>query len=166
MRNMIIGGFVLLAACGSESAPQNVSDDAGAANETLAQTNDVTTNAGPALVEPPPGNNASEAASDIIPAAVQGRWGLVPADCTSTRGDAKGLLIISDTELRFYESRGTLRDVIESDASRIVADFDFMGEGQTWQRRMALDAQDDTLIRRESGADAMPGALRYTKCEA
>ena len=26
-----------------------------------------------------------------FPAAIQGRWGLVPADCTSTKGDAKGL---------------------------------------------------------------------------
>src|SRR6188472_2988303 len=40
-----------------------------------------------------------------IPAALQGRWGLTPADCTSALGDAKGLLVINANELRFYESR-------------------------------------------------------------
>ena len=111
--------------------------------------------------------SAAPAPAGTIPAVMQGRWGLVAADCTSTRGDAKGLLEISDKQLRFYESRGTLRGIVESGASRIVADFDFTGEGENWQRRMSLDIQDEgkTLIRREQGADAMPGALRYRTCE-
>jgi hypothetical protein len=168
MRKLIIAGCVVLAACGGDAPSQDEGSEA--INEAAgASTDSVDMNGGPALVVPQPGNNASEPApAEVIPAALRGRWGLVPADCTSTRGDAKGLLTISDTKLDFYESVGTLRDVVESDESRIVADFDFMGEGQTWERRMTLDAQDDgrTLVRRESGADAMPGALRYTRCEA
>ncbi len=110
---------------------------------------------------------ADAPAATAIPAALHGRWGLVAADCTSTRGDAKGLLTIDATMLRFYESRGTLIRIAETEPSRIVADFAFSGEGQTWQRRMTLDVQDNgqTLIRRESGGDgAMPGPLRYRKC--
>lgn len=101
-----------------------------------------------------------------IPVALHGRWGLVPADCTSTRGDNKGLLTINADTLRFYESVGTLDKVVERDASRIVADFAMTGEGQSWTRRMMLDAEDDgkTLIRREQGADAMLGLLRYQRC--
>ena len=38
--------------------------------------------------------------------ALQGNWGMVPADCTSTRGDNKGLLRITATTLQFYESLG------------------------------------------------------------
>ena len=30
----------------------------------------------------------------VIPAAFHGRWGMVPADCTSTRGDNKGLITV------------------------------------------------------------------------
>ena len=41
-----------------------------------------------------------------IPASLHGRWGLTPADCTSTRGDAKGLLIVSADGLKFYEFAG------------------------------------------------------------
>ena len=44
-----------------------------------------------------------------IPASLHGRWGLTPADCTSTRGDAKGLLIVSADGLKFYESLGQAR---------------------------------------------------------
>src|SRR5918996_4286908 len=44
-------------------------------------------------------NGAAEpvdgAAPGKIPASLHGRWGLTPGDCTSTRGDAKGLLVIS-----------------------------------------------------------------------
>jgi hypothetical protein len=101
-----------------------------------------------------------------IPNVIQGRWGLVPADCTSRRGDAKGLLTISDKELRFYESRAKLGRIAVSSPTRIDADFAFSGEGMTWARRMTLDAQDDgrTLVRREYGEDASPGALRYARC--
>lgn len=167
MRNLILIGLIAaLAGCGSEP-----SRNASLGNEAIDQAatpGDMDT--GPAPVEQQPEANTTqpEPTADVIPAALRGRWGLVPADCTSTRGDAKGLLAISDTQLSFYESRGTLRDLVESDSSRIVADFDFMGEGQTWQRRMVLDAQDggDTLVRRDYGEDAMPGALRYQRCDA
>ena len=90
----------------------------------------------------------------------------MPADCTSTQGDAKGLLTIDATTLRFYESRATLGTIAEQDASRLVANFAFSGEGQQWTRTQVLDVQDDgqTLGRREQGAEAMPGVLRYRRC--
>jgi hypothetical protein len=101
-----------------------------------------------------------------IPEALQGRWGLVPADCTSTRGDAKGLLIVSSTTLTFYESRGILTRIDERSDSRIRAAFAFSGEGMTWRRDEVLDAQNGgkTLVRREYGEDAAPGPFRYTRC--
>src|SRR3954452_16808212 len=43
--------------------------------------------------------------ASAIPPALHGRWGLTPMDCTSTRGDAKGLLIVGPADLKFYESR-------------------------------------------------------------
>ena len=110
--------------------------------------------------------NAPPAETDGIPAAMHGRWGLVPGDCTSTRGDAKGLLTISASELKFYESLGTLDTIEESAPTRIRASFDFEGEGMAWERDVVLDVQDQgaTLIRREYGEDAAPGPFRYAKC--
>ena len=108
----------------------------------------------------------SDAPEAAIPTAAQGRWGLVPADCTSTRGDAKGLLTIDGTTLKFYESRGTLGKVAERSDTRIRASFAFSGEGMTWDRDEVLEVQDGgkTLVRRESGEGAEPGPFKYARC--
>ena len=101
-----------------------------------------------------------------IPAAIRGRWGLVPADCEPGRSDAKGLLTITADKLEFYESVGTLDEIEEAGPTRIRASFDFTGEGMTWERDVVLDVQDEgaTLIRREYGPDAAPGPFRYAQC--
>lgn len=149
-----------LAGCGDgETAATN--DSAVPADNVVATT--------PAPPQAPPATPSPAASPDTgagIPIALHGRWGLVPADCTSTKGDNKGLLTITAETLRFYESVGSLGEVAERDASRIVADFAMTGEGQSWTRRMVLDGQDNgqTLVRREQGEDAMPGPLRYRKC--
>ena len=109
---------------------------------------------------------ATNPAAAAIPAALQGRWGLVAADCTSDRGDAKGLLVIDSTSLKFYESIGKLATIKEVGGTRLRATFSFSGEGMTWTREEVLDAQNQgkTLIRREYGADAAPGPLQYARC--
>ena len=101
-----------------------------------------------------------------IPEIIQGRWGLVPADCTSTKGDNKGLLTITPVKLQFYESVGTLTDVAELAPNHIRATFAFTGEGLEWNREQTLDVAQDgkTMTRRELGEDAAPGPFQYTRC--
>lgn len=157
MRRLILAGLpAILTACGTATVTEN---------RTTSTTVEPTVIETPAPAEPLPTASASPLAT-AIPAALHGRWGLVPADCTSTRGDAKGLIEITDKQIKFYESRATLATVAESADTRLVADFAFSGEGQTWQRRMTLEAQDEgrTLVRSETGADALPEPLRYQKC--
>ena len=97
---------------------------------------------------------------------MQGRWGLVAADCEPDHADAKGLLTITADKLRFYESVGTLGDIREGAENRIRASFDFEGEGMEWQRDMTLELQDggSALVRREFGAEAATEPLRYSRC--
>jgi hypothetical protein len=159
----IVLAALSLAGCGS--------DEKAATNDTVVLVdNSVATTPAPPEAAPMTAATPSPAASSDsgtgIPVALHGRWGLVPADCTSTRGDNKGLLTITADTLRFYESVGTLGKVVERDAGRIVADFAMTGEGQSWTRRMVLDAEEGgkTLVRREQGADAMLGLLRYRRC--
>lgn len=102
-------------------------------------------------------------AVSTIPSAIQGRWGLVAADCEPGRSDAKGLLIISGSELEFYESVGTLGAIEDASAAHIRADFDFTGEGMNWQRDLLLERDGNTLTRREYGGEGA-GPFRYTKC--
>lgn len=101
-----------------------------------------------------------------IPAQYHGRWGLNRADCTSTRGDAKGLLTISGGQLSFYESRGTLETVLGATARSFDANYGFSGEGQTWRRTERFKFVNDMLQRR---TDAEPGQespvnLIYSRC--
>lgn len=127
-----------------------------------AQTPTVAPSASPEILASAPATPAANS----IPQAVQGRWGLVPADCTSTRGDAKGLLTIDATTLKFYESRATLGAIEDVDDDGIKATFAFTGEGQNWTLDVDLDIEDGgkTLIRKEIGKDASPEPLKYTRC--
>lgn len=105
-------------------------------------------------------------AATSIPLAVQGRWGLVPADCTSTNGDNKGLVTIDATSLKFYESRAVLGAIKHADDHGIAATFAFTGEGQAWTLYVDLAVEDGgkTLIRKETGKDAVPEPLKYARC--
>ncbi|MCJ2188494.1 hypothetical protein [Novosphingobium beihaiensis] len=110
---------------------------------------------------------AVEAAADnSIPEVLRGRWGLVPADCTSSRGDAKGLLTISGDTLTFYESVAELGFIKAREAGRITAAFEFSGEGQSWVLDVTLSTPDGgrTLVRKDTGPDAAPEPLTYQKC--
>jgi hypothetical protein len=153
----LLPALLALAACDGGTQGADVTTEEAAANGDLAANSSV------APVEP---DDAGTPAPTEIPEAIRGRWGLVAADCTSTRGDAKGLLEIDAGRLRFYESVGTLDTVMDAEPTRLRATFDFEGEGMTWEREMVLDVQDDgsTLIRREYGEDAAPGPFRYSRC--
>ena len=96
-----------------------------------------------------------------IPAALHGRWGLTPADCMPRRGDAKGMLVVSPGDLKFYESRAVPAADIETDASSIAGDFAFTGEGQSWTRYEALKLDKRVLTRTETNPTA---SFSYAKC--
>ena len=153
MRTLPLPFAILVAVAGCDSSPtETESPPAPGTAETAAPA--------------PPETASPSPAASTIPAVIQGRWGLVAADCEPGRDDAKGLLTISANELDFYESVGTLDDVKELGETRIRADFDFVGEGQEWERDVTLEAREGgtVLIRREDGVDAAPGEFRYTKC--
>jgi len=147
-----------LAACSKEPAAPPTQQPATQTEEVFQEE--------PVSPSDAPESGAQATSPDEIPEAVRGRWGLVPADCTSTRGDAKGLLEVSADQLKFYESVAKLGTIKEAGESRIRATFAYTGEGQSWAQDVVLDAQDDgkTLIRRDYGKDAMPGPLKYTRC--
>lgn len=150
-----------LTACSREPDAEN--SDAPTAAAGTGSTTPISEPQGPA---PLPTPWEAEGTGAAIPTALRGRWGLVPADCTSTRGDAKGLLEVSAGQLKFYESVAKLGAVKEAGETRLRATFDFSGEGQSWAQDVVLDAQDggQVLIRRDYGPDAMPGPLKYTRC--
>jgi hypothetical protein len=155
----VLPALLVLAGCDNGTQGADVTAEQAAAEGDLAANSSV------APATRPPGATDTPAPTDI-PAAFRGRWGLVPADCTSTRGDAKGRLTVGTDRLEFYESVGTLDTIMDAEPARLRADFDFEGEGMRWEREIVLDLQDGgtTLIRREFGEDAAPEPFRYARC--
>ena len=102
-----------------------------------------------------------------IPETLHGRWGLVPADCTSTRGDAKGLITIDAERIEFYESRAVVEKVEEQNTGMFRARFALTGEGREWSREIEWRLSEDgsQLTRSETGDGAIGGPLTYDKCE-
>jgi hypothetical protein len=160
--------FVLTAAACGGSEP--VDEDAQNADgletvvaEANATANAVRNGADPAPPAPGTGERAITPASPtpggIIPAQYQGRWGMVAADCTSTRGDAKGLMTIGDTSIRFYESTATLEEQRPAIATSFSGRFAFRGEGQSWEKVMTFTRTGDALKRAEE-----EGTFTYTRC--
>lgn len=117
----------------------------------------VAENSPSALGAPP----AAAAEPGAIPVPLQGRWGLSPGDCTSTRGDAKGLLVISSNDLKFYELHAVPNEDAQTTANSISGRFNFTGEGQSWTRYVALQLQKDGLVRTETNPAA---SFTYAKC--
>jgi hypothetical protein len=107
----------------------------------------------PAHPLPPP--------ATTFPVALQGRWGLSPADCMHGRSDAKGLLVISSGEMRFYESRAVPTGDVQTDPLSISGHFDFTGEGQSWSKYEALKIDKQVLVRTEANPTA---SFTYAKC--
>ena len=150
--------FAMLAACGR---PDPVADDV-ANSDSLPTLNEVEaspTGAPPVDAEAMDGEAPTSASG--IPSALQGRWGLSPADCTSTKGDAKGLLIVDAGSLKFYESRAVPSPGIQTSPNSVGGNFAFSGEGQEWTKYETLELRGGKLVRTER--DPMAG-FTYVRC--
>ena len=132
------------------------------AEEASAIPAPVTNDTAGAVAGGPPGPAENEsAAAGPIPAAIQGRWGLTPADCISTRGDNKGMLTIAPDSLKFYESRAVPGTSIEAGDQGISGNFNFTGEGQEWTKYVSLKLQGKVLTRTERNPVA---SYDYARC--
>ena len=164
---LVLAGALLLAACDG-SGP--VAQDA----ENVTALPSIDNVAGgrdgvPSADGAPPQNTASAPNAGppstgpavAIPATLHGRWGMTPGDCTSTRGDAKGLLVVSRDGLRFYESSAVPVSNVETSGDSINANFAFTGEGQNWTKYQALSLDRDRLVRTESSPMA---SFTYARC--
>lgn len=152
-----IVALLALAAC-QQNDPNNIAIDEGNSlnadfetlppdegNEETARTNQIS------AVEPP--------TPILIPAGYHGRWGMVPNDCQPGRADAKGLIEIGDTTVRFYEARATLKEQRPAIATSFSGLFAFSGEGQNWEKVMTFTRTGDALKRAEES-----GTFTYKRC--
>jgi hypothetical protein len=149
-----LGAMLVVAAMAACEKRDPVADEANAIPAAPA-----TQSAGTIAGGPP--SPAAGDASGPIPAALHGRWGMTPADCISTRGDAKGLLEIGPDALKFYESRAVPGTTIETGDQGISGNFNFTGEGQEWSKYVSLKLQGEVLTRTERNPVA---SYDYARC--
>ena len=160
--------FILtVAACGGSDPVDKDAENADGLETAVAEAN-AAANAihNEADASPPaPGTGerevtlASPTPGGIIPAQYQGRWGMAAADCTSMRGDNKGLMTIGDTSIKFYESTATLTEQRPSTATSFSGNFAFRGEGQSWEKIMTFTRTGGTVKRADP-----EGAFTYKRC--
>jgi hypothetical protein len=157
---------LMLAGCqqASDNIAMDESNSANAEVETLPPDETVTNDAN--LGNADSGNSAGmpvPPGDTTIPAAFYGRWGMNPADCTSTKGDAKGLITIDPTNIKFFESKGTLTKIVLNAPENFTGSFAFTGEGQSWtnSQNLKLTNSSNTLIRSETDVDQ---SYSYQRC--
>jgi len=163
----ILAGAVSLAACGASGPVAQDAENVTAlpSIDNVAGGRDGVPSADGAppqnTVSAPTAGPPSTGPAADIPATLHGRWGMTPGDCTSTRGDAKGLLIVSRDGLRFYESTAVPISNVETSGDSISANFAFKGEGQKWTKYQELALDHDRLVRTESSPMA---SFTYARC--
>lgn len=163
----LLAATAMLALAGCNDTSQAPDDAAGDAtpSATDAAPSTTTPDQTPAPTPASTQGDTTDEMRQTIPAALQGKWGMVAADCTSTRGDAKGLLTIGSETLTFYEAVGTLQSVKQRDADNIVATFAFTGEGMEWVREESLSVSGSKLTRTATPAGGQAeGPYRYERC--
>lgn len=157
---LLIAATLMLAACDTHS-PQTGNTEAPVRD--IDEGSDEEQQSEPATPKaetpPPPGTPASNS----IPAAFRGRWGMVPGDCGPDAAIAKGLMVIDAEKLRFYESVAKPTVVTWPTPTRVEGRFAFSGEGMDWDKDMAIEVQGngDTLVRSEKDPAA---SYRYMRC--
>ncbi len=164
-RNLTISALLALAitACQQPADDSNIAIDNGvnaaeAANAEIEILPASETSAAAPAANGVEGVRVTPGAA-LIPAQYRGRWGMVAADCTSTRGDNKGLITIDDGTVKFYESLATLKEQRPAITTSFSGMFGFTGEGQTWEKMMTFTRTGDTLKRADD-----EGSFTYTRC--
>ncbi len=153
---------LLISACQQPADDSNIAIDNGV-NAAEAANAEIETLPPSETSAPAPANGVGEArvtpGAARVPLQYRGRWGMVAADCTSTRGDNKGLITIDEGTVKFYESVATLKEQRPAIATSFSGLYAFAGEGQTWEKVVTLTRTGSTLERADE-----EGSYTYTRC--
>lgn len=160
--SLVLVTFAFVGACDARNPVANGANDTADMRPPAEASPDPTSSApADAVASNADTGTAEPASATKIPVAYHGRWGMAPADCSSTRGDNKGLLTITADEMRFYESVAVPGPSFVVGANNIRGDFNFTGEGQRWTKFQSLRLEGQELIRTDSNPAA---SYSYAKC--
>jgi hypothetical protein len=110
---------------------------------------------------------AKDAPLDIaisqFPNGYQGRWATSAAGCADDPENSTQMMSLQGKLVKFHESIGTMTQGMRKTSRSMEAEFEFVGEGEKWNKRMAFEMSEDrkNLVRTD-GNDGT--TYRYVQC--
>lgn len=104
-----------------------------------------------------------EIAINQFPSGYQGRWATTVAGCAGDPENSEQMMSLQGKLVKFHESIGTMTAGKRTTSRAMEAEFEFVGEGEKWNRRMAFEMSEDrkSLIRTDKDDGA---SYRYVQC--
>ncbi|MBL0923813.1 MAG: hypothetical protein IBJ12_05000 [Sphingomonadaceae bacterium] len=104
-----------------------------------------------------------EIAINQFPSGYQGRWASTTAGCADDPENSEQMMSLQGKLVKFHESIGTMTAGKRMTSRAMEAEFEFVGEGEKWNKRMAFEMSEDrkslTRTDKDSGA-----SYRYVQC--
>jgi hypothetical protein len=104
-----------------------------------------------------------EIAINQFPGGYQGRWATDAANCADDPENSPAMMSLQGKLVKFHESIGTMTAGKRQTSKTIEAEFEFVGEGEKWNKTIAFAMSEDrkrlTRIDRDDGR-----SYRYVQC--
>jgi hypothetical protein len=86
-----------------------------------------------------------------FPASYFGRWGMTDADCILEASDAKGLITVQGSLVKFHDSTATMTKGLRETLYALSGDFDLVAKEQKWRthNRYRLTEDRKQMIRQD-----------------
>ena len=135
----------------------------------VATTEDETTQTDQAAVRYSalPSTSAADVPLEIaisqFPGGYQGRWARTPTACADDPEHSEQMISLQGKLLKFHESIGTMTAGKRLTSKTMEAEFEFVGEGEKWNRTIAFELSDDRKrLRSSDKADGQ--SYQYVQC--
>jgi hypothetical protein len=104
-----------------------------------------------------------EIAINQFPSGYQGRWATTVAGCADDPENSEQMMSLQGRLVKFHESIGTMTAGKRTTSRAMEAEFEFVGEGEKWNKRIAFEMSEDR--KRLTRTDADDGSnYRYVQC--
>jgi hypothetical protein len=98
-----------------------------------------------------------------FPSGYQARWATTVAGCADDPETSEQMMSLQGKLVKFHESIGTMTAGKRKTSRAMEAEFEFVGEGEKWNKRIGFEMSEDR--KQLTRTDADDGAsYRYVQC--
>jgi hypothetical protein len=104
-----------------------------------------------------------EIAISHFPSGYQGRWATTVAGCADDPESSEQMMSLQGKLVKFHESIGTMTAGKRTTSRAMEAEFEFVGEGEKWNKRIAFEMSEDRKSLTRTDVDD-GASYRYVQC--